>query len=61
MVTGVIRSWQLWRHESMQRAQDSRKASRQATKWREAIGEIATLTTEFSTQYMRPLNFSPWR
>ena len=44
---------ELWRHESMQRAQDSRVASRKAAKWKEAIGEIAQLTTSFSTSFMR--------
>ena len=52
---------ELWRHESMQRAQDSRVASRKAAKWKEAIGEIASLTTSFKTRYMRPLLNSPWR
>lgn len=52
---------ELWRHESMQRAQDSRQASRKATKWKEAIGEIATLSTSFTTKYVRPLRSSPWR
>jgi len=51
---------ELWRHESMQRAQDSRVASRAAIKWREAIGEIATLSTSFTTEYLRPLRASPW-
>ena len=52
---------ELWRHESMQRAQDSRVASRKAAKWKEAIGEIAQLTTSFSTSFMRPLRASPWQ
>ena len=52
---------ELWRHESLQRAQESRVASRQASKWKEAIGEIAKLSTSFSTLYMRPLRASPWR
>jgi len=51
---------ELWRHESMQRAQESRVASRKATKWKHAIGEIAKLATEFRTLYMRPLEASPW-
>ena len=52
---------ELWRHETMQRAQDSRKASRKATKWRSAINEIAKLSTSFDTRFMRPMLFSPWR
>jgi|TARA_B100000524_G_scaffold43217_1_gene20649 hypothetical protein len=52
---------ELWRHETMQRAQDSRKASRKATKWRSAINEIAKLSTSFDTRFMRPMRFSPWR
>ena len=52
---------ELWRHESMQRAQDSRVASRQAEKWKAAIGEIATLSTDFRTEYLRPLPASPWQ
>ena len=52
---------EVWRHESLQRALDSRQASRQATKWKEAIGEIAKLGQSFSTLYMRPLDSSPWQ
>ena len=52
---------ELWRHESMQRAQESRVASRQAEKWKSAIGEIANLSTDFRTEYMRPLPESPWQ
>jgi len=52
---------ELWRHESMQRAQASRIASRQAAKWKAAIGEIATISTSFSTRMMRPLPSSPWQ
>jgi len=52
---------ELWRHESMQRAQVSRAASRKATKWRHAINEIAKLSVSFDTQMMRPLASSPWR
>ena len=51
---------EFWRHESMQRAQESRKASRKAVAWKEAIGEIAKISTCFTTQYMRPLRESPW-
>ena len=51
---------ELWRHESIQRAQDSRMASRKAVKWKQAIGEIAKISTSFSTLYMRPLRASPW-
>jgi hypothetical protein len=51
---------ELWRHQSMQRAQDSRVASRKAAKWKQAIGEIAKISTSFSTLYMRPLRASPW-
>jgi hypothetical protein len=51
---------ELWRHESMQRAQESRKASRQASKWKAAINEIAQISTRFETTYMRPLRASPW-
>ena len=52
---------ELWRHESLQRAQESRQASRQATKWKAAIGEIAKLGQSFSTLYMRPIDASPWQ
>lgn len=52
---------ELWRHESLQRSQDSRQASRKAVKWREAVNEIATIAHTFDTQFMRPLNGSPWR
>tara|TARA_B110001452_G_scaffold255373_1_gene247749 strand:- start:26 stop:820 length:795 start_codon:yes stop_codon:yes gene_type:complete len=52
---------ELWRHQSLQRAQDSRRASRAAPKWRAAIGEIATLATSFDTQYLRPTPSSPWQ
>ena len=51
---------ELWRHESIQRAQESRAASRKAAKWKHAIGEIAKISTSFSTLYMRPLRASPW-
>lgn len=51
---------ELWRHESIARAQDSRVASRKATKWRSAINEIAHITTSFETQFMRPIKGSPW-
>lgn len=52
---------ELWRHESMGRAQESRVASRQALKWKEAIAKIADISTGFETLYMRPLRASPWR
>lgn len=52
---------ELWRHESLQRSMDSRVASRKATKWREAIGQIATMATSFETRYLRPLASSPWQ
>ena len=52
---------ELWRHESLQRSVDSRVASRKATKWREAIGQIATMATSFETRYLRPLASSPWQ
>ena len=29
-------------------------------KWKHAIGEIAKISTSFSTLYMRPLRASPW-
>ena len=43
------------------RAQDSRAASRKATKWRSAINQIAELSVSFDTQFLRPLESSPWR
>ena len=52
---------ELWRHESMQRAQDSRVASRSAEKWKSAIGEIAKISTDFRTEFIRPLRASPWQ
>lgn len=52
---------ELWRHESMQRAQDSRAASRKALRWRDAINQIAQIATSFDTQFLRPLPSSPWR
>ena len=45
---------ELWRHESAQGAQRSRVASRGATTWRKAIGDIAEIATRFETQLLRP-------
>jgi hypothetical protein len=52
---------ELWRHESLQRSQDSRAASRASTKWRSTIGSVAELAVSFETQFLRPTAFSPWR
>lgn len=52
---------ELWRHESMQRAQDSRIASRKAAKWRSAVDRIAQLATSFETRYVRSLSGAPWQ
>ena len=52
---------ELWRHESMQHSIESRVASRKASKWKAAIGQIATMATSFETQFMRPLAASPWQ
>lgn len=52
---------ELWRHESLERSLASRQASRAATKWRAAIGEIAAIAHTFDTQYIRPLSESPWQ
>ena len=52
---------ELWRHESLERSQASRQASRAAPKWRAAIEQIAELSVSFDTQFMRPLPCSPWR
>ena len=52
---------ELWRHESLERAQASRAASRKAAKWRSAIGEIAKMATSFETSYLIPLARSPWQ
>ena len=52
---------ELWRHESLERSQASRVASRAAPKWRAAIDQIAGLSVSFDTQFMRPLPCSPWR
>ena len=51
---------ELWRHESLQRSQDSRQASRKASKWRDAVNDIAKIAHSFDTQFMRPLPGSPW-
>lgn len=52
---------ELWRHESMQRSQDSREASRAAGKWKAAVAGIADLAISFHTQFLRPTSFSPWK
>uniref|UniRef100_A0A7S2GUU0 NIPSNAP domain-containing protein n=1 Tax=Haptolina brevifila TaxID=156173 RepID=A0A7S2GUU0_9EUKA len=52
---------EIWRHESMQRAQDSRVASRKAVKWRSAVEQIAQLSTSFETRYILPLSGAPWQ
>lgn len=52
---------ELWRHDSLSRAQDSRLASRKAAGWRGAIDEIAELAISFDTQFLRPLKHSPWQ
>ncbi|KAL1528047.1 hypothetical protein AB1Y20_009414 [Prymnesium parvum] len=52
---------EVWRHQSMQRAQDSRVASRKAVKWRAAVEQIAQLATSFETRYIRPLPGAPWQ
>ena len=52
---------EIWRHESMQRAQDSRIASRKAHTWRSAVEQIAEISTSFETRYIRPLPGAPWQ
>lgn len=52
---------ELWRHESIQRAQDSRVASRGASKWRAAVNGIAKLATTFESSYIRPISGAPWQ
>eukprot|EP00965_Chrysotila_dentata_P144628 4777205-Pleurochrysis_carterae.AAC.3 len=51
---------ELWRHASLARSQESRRASRKATRWRQAINDIAKLAVTFDTQLMRPTPRSPW-
>jgi len=53
--------YELWRHESLQRSQDSRQASRKSEKWKGAVANIASLASSFHTQYLRPTPFSPWQ
>jgi len=45
---------EIWRHESMQRSIDSRVASREASKWKEAIAGIAQEAVSFETWTLRP-------
>jgi len=45
---------EIWRHESMQRSLDSRVASREAAKWKEAIAGIAQEAMSFETWTLRP-------
>jgi hypothetical protein len=39
--------------------EQSRQASRGATKWRKGIAEIAELAMTFDTTILKPLDFSP--
>ncbi|EKX52813.1 hypothetical protein GUITHDRAFT_150444 [Guillardia theta CCMP2712] len=52
---------ELWRHESIERSQDSRKASRNAEGWKKSIAEIAEIANSFDNQFLRPTAFSPWK
>mmetsp|Transcript_36723 Transcript_36723/g.73595 ORF Transcript_36723/g.73595 Transcript_36723/m.73595 type:complete len:252 (+) Transcript_36723:148-903(+) len=53
--------YEVWRHESLQRSLAARQASRQSSKWKEAVGSIALLAETFDTQFLRPTPFSPWQ
>lgn len=48
---------EVWRHRSLEGAQESRVASRGAAKWRASIAEIAQLAVQFRTEFWRPLAF----
>ena len=52
---------ELWRHQSMQRSQDSRVASREAPLWKKAVAQNALLGITFDNQFLRPASFSPWK
>mmetsp|Transcript_36007 Transcript_36007/g.58037 ORF Transcript_36007/g.58037 Transcript_36007/m.58037 type:complete len:211 (+) Transcript_36007:126-758(+) len=52
---------ELWRHQSMQRSQDSRVASRKAPLWKKAVARNADLGMTFDNQFLRPTAFSPWK
>ena len=52
---------ELWRHDSLANAEASRRSSRLAPTWRRAIEEIATISTSFEVEFLRPLPSSPWQ
>ena len=54
--------YEVWKHGGgVQAMEQSRQASRGATKWRESIAEIADLAMSFDTTILKPLDFSPLR
>ena len=52
---------ELWRHDSLAKAEASRRASRKAATWRSAIEEIATISTSFEVEFLRPRPSAPWQ
>ena len=53
---------EIWKHGGGTEAMNkSRKASRGAKDWTEAIGNIAELAIEFSTVIHKPQSFSPYQ
>ena len=52
--------YEVWKHGGgVQAMEQSRQASRGATKWRKGIAEIAELAMTFDTTILKPLDFSP--
>ena len=53
---------EIWRHGGGVRAMNaSRQAARAAIPWRDAINNIAKLTTHFANTLYKPLNHSNWK
>jgi len=52
---------EIWRHSSLEGSMASRQASRKASKWRNAVNDIAELAHTFETAMLRPVPSSPWR
>uniref|UniRef100_A0A7S4GBX5 NIPSNAP domain-containing protein n=1 Tax=Eutreptiella gymnastica TaxID=73025 RepID=A0A7S4GBX5_9EUGL len=52
---------EIWRHDSPSAMMDSRVASREATEWKTAIGNIADLAHSFQNTILIPQSFSPWQ
>eukprot|EP00798_Chlamydomonas_sp_ICE-L_P029606 gene29606-17888_t len=52
---------ELWRYPSAQDCIKARQAARFVPEWRETIGAVTPGVQHFSSSFMKPVSFSPWK